>query len=404
MKPSDPIVLQELDRVGLVCGLDGDHAAALAATRLVDVQPEGGGQWRLTPAGRVGAVSVGGINVQVRPKTGIARLLFLLGYAADPGFRPEDVSGVPEPDLWPALAESLARQVERALGPGILQGYVTVDESLQLVRGRIRVADQIARRPGLPLPLEVRYDEYAQDIAENRIIRTALRRMAAVPGLRPELRARLAHLDGRLDGVLVLPHRATVPVWRLTRLNARYSAALRLAEIVLRNQSAEPGPGQIMIASFVVSMAKVFEDFVAIALREALTPYPGHTESQYLDYLDEDRKVQIYPDVVHVIGRRPAAVFDAKYKLESSSSGYPNADLYQMLAYCTALELPVGWLVYAQGTASPGVRRVRHTSVDIVQYPLDLAASPADLLRQVSALAGDAFSRAELPGRQAADA
>lgn len=404
MKPPDPIVLQELEQAGLVCGLDGDHAAALAATRLVDVRPEGGGQWRLTPAGRVGAVSVGGINVQVRPKTGIARLLFLLGYAADTGFRPEDVSGVPEPDLWPALAESLARQVERALGPGILQGYVTVDESLQVLRGRIRVADQIARRPGLPLPLEVRYDEYGQDIAENRIIRTALRRMAAVPGLRAELRARLAHLDGRLDGVLVLSPRVPLPAWRLTRLNARYASALRLAEIVLRNQSAEPGPGEVVVAAFVVSMAKVFEDFVAIALREALALYPGHTEVQYPDHLDEDRKIQICPDVVHLIGRRPVAVFDAKYKLERPSSGYPNADLYQMFAYCTALCLRLGWLVYAQGTASPKVRRMRHTSIDIAQYPLDLAASPAELLRQVSMLAEDAFSRAQVPRQQAADA
>ena len=88
---------------------------------------------------------------------------------------------------------------------------------------------------------------------------------------------------------------------------------------------------------------------------------------------------------------RPVAVFDAKYKLEDASSGYPNADVYQMLAYCTALQLTRGWLVYAQGNAPPGVRRVRHTSVDIIQYPLDLAASPADLLRQVGMLARTAL-------------
>ena len=241
MTEPEPVVLAELDRVGAVRRLDYDHATALAATKLVEVRPEGGEHWRLLPAGRVGVVRIGDLEVRVQPKTGIARLLFLLGYAADPGFRPEDVAGVPEPDLWPALAESLARQVERALGPGVLQGYVTIDESLPLVRGRIRVADQMARRPGLPLPLEVRYDEYAPDIPENQLIRSALRRMLAVPGLRRELSARLAHLDGRLDGSQVIPPRAPLPLWRPTRLNERYQSALRLAELVLRNMSARPG-------------------------------------------------------------------------------------------------------------------------------------------------------------------
>jgi 5-methylcytosine-specific restriction enzyme subunit McrC len=105
--------------------------------------------------------------------------------------------------------------------------------------------------------------------------------MLAVPGLRRDFSARLAHLDGRLDGVQVLLPGTALPTWRLTRLNACYAAALRLAEIVLRNQSAEPGPGGVSVAAFVVSMAKVFEDFVAVALREALAPHPGRTEAQY---------------------------------------------------------------------------------------------------------------------------
>lgn len=39
---------------------------------------------------------------------------------------------------------------------------------------------------------------------------------------------------------------------------------------------------------------------------------------------------------------------DAKYEAEKPS-GFPQADTYQMLAYCTVLGLPVGHLVYAEG-------------------------------------------------------
>lgn len=387
MTTAQSVSLAELDKAGSVQRLGDDHVSALSTTGLVEVRPEGGGWWRILPTGKVGAVRVGTLDVQVQPKVGIARLLFLLGYAMDPGFRPEDVTAKPEPDLWPALAESLIRQTERALAPGVLQGYVSVDESLPLIRGRIRFADQFARRPALPLPIEVRFDEYATDIPENQIIRTALRRMMAVPRLPVSARARLAHLDGRLDGVRVLPPGAPLPAWRINRLNARYGAALRLAQLVLRHQSAEPGPGDVTMAAFVVNMAKVFEDFVTTALREALVTYAGHTDAQYPAHLDDDRTIPMKPDVVHVVRGRPAAVFDAKYKLESATSGYPNADAYQMLAYCTALHLHVGWLVYAHGTSPPGRRRVRNTEIDIVLFPLDLAATPKEILVSIDTLA-----------------
>lgn len=392
MTNPEPVDLAELDKTGALRHLGDYEASALCTTGLVEVRPEGGGWWRLLPAGKVGAVRIGDLDVQVHPKVGIARLLFLLGYAMDPGFRPEDVTATPEPDLWPALAESLIRQAERALAPGVIQGYVSIDDALPLVRGRIRFADQFARRPAMPLPIESRFDEYAADIAENQILRTALRRMLAVPRLPASARARLTHLDGRLDGVRILPHRSPLPAWRPTRINSRYTPALRLAQLVLRYQSAEPGPGDVTVAAFVVNMAKVFEDFVTIALREALASYPGHTDGQHRSYLDDDQTIDIRPDVVHVIHDRPVAVFDAKYKLEHTTSGYPTADAYQMLAYCTALGLRTGWLIYAQGSSPPGRRRVRNTEIDIVHYPLDLAAPPHELLAGVGAVAGDALA------------
>jgi 5-methylcytosine-specific restriction enzyme subunit McrC len=391
MSAAKPVVLDELGRRGQVCRLDHDHADALRTTGLVQLRRLGGGRFRLLSAGRVGAVRIGDLDVEVRPKMPINRLLFMLGYANHPGFTPEDVGGATEPDLWPALAESLARRVDQALRPGVLQGYRTRDDALPLVRGRIRVADQLARRPGGWLPVEVSYDDYAVDTVENRLLRTALRRMASVPRLREDHRVRLGHLDARLDGVAVLPPAQPLPAWQLTRQNARYAPALWLAEVVLRNQSAEPGPGGLTIAGFVVQMARVFEDFVGAALTEALAGYLGRTDTSYRDYLDEGEWVEIKPDVVQLVAGRPVAVFDAKYKLARRSGRYANADLFQMLSYCTALGLTTGWLVYAHGAAPSGVRRIRNSGVTIILHPLDLAAEPRDLLRQIDELAHQAI-------------
>lgn len=379
--------LAENDRDGSVAVLDADQVVALRATGLVEALPEPDGSWRLLPRGRVGAVDIDGIDVVVTPKVGIARLLFLLGYARDPGFRPEDIEGVRDDELWPAVAESLCRQAERAVARGVLQGYVTEDEALMVVRGRIRLADQIARRPGSLLPLEVSYDEYSQDIAENRLLRTAIRRVLVLPRVGEDIRARLRHLDTRLDAVRPLVPGAPLPTWRPNRLNAPYQPALRLSELVLRTLSFEVGSGRLRVASFVVDMAAVFEDFVTAALTEAWAGRPGTTIPQYLAHLDVDRTIHMKVDVVHVVNHTPRIIADAKYKLADASGRYPNADHYQMLAYCTALQTDTAWLVYASGTAGAVPRRIVNTPVAVVEYPLDLAAPPRRLLDQIDQLA-----------------
>jgi 5-methylcytosine-specific restriction enzyme subunit McrC len=333
-------------------------------------------------------VRAGSLDVAVTPKVGIARLLFMLGYATAPGFQPDDVTGVEDLDLLPAMAETLCRHVQRALAPGVLQGYRMRDEALTVVRGRLRLADQFARRPGTLLPLEVTYDEYSADIAENRLLRGALRRMLTVPRLPPGARVRLTHLDGRLDGVQPLVLGMPLPQWQATRLNQRYQPALRLAELVLRHQSFEVGPGGLRVAAFVVDMAKVFEDFVTAALQQALKRYPGGTKAQFTTTLDEDGGIRIRPDLVHTHNETPRIIVDAKYKIQS---GVDNPDHYQMLAYCTALKVPVGWLVYAEGNPDRAQAKIRNIDITVIATPLDLSVTPSELLDQIDELARRAW-------------
>ena len=158
-----------------------------------------------------------------------------------------------------------------------------------------------------------------------------------------------------------------LPEWRADRRNARYVPALRLAEIVLANASAETGPSGLQMAAFVVDMARVYEDFVGTALTEALARYPGGTRLQYPSRLDLPEgdgrpRISMAVDVVHTVRGRPTLVFDAKYKAASPTGTYPNADHYQMLAYCTALKVPTAWLVYANGPQ--GRRRIVNSDVD----------------------------------------
>ncbi|MFF6803881.1 McrC family protein [Streptomyces sp. NPDC012616] len=377
--------------------LAGAAGRALAAADIVDAVPDPytPGRWSLRAGSKVGAVAVSvpgadtPVTVRVTPKVPIARLFFLLGYSLDPqgGWRDGEVEVAEHRDLLPALAHTVERQVDRALRQGLLQGYRATEESALVVRGRIREAEQIRRRFGMTLPVEVAYDEFTMDIAENRILRTAVERLLRLPGVPSDVRRRLLHQRSRLADVTAIVRGRPLPAWQPTRLNSRYHHALHLARVVLDGSSAEHAPGGLRIDGFLFDMNKLFEDFVTVALGEALRGTDHTSRMQDPHHLDEAAAIRMKPDfVLYGPDGTPCAVVDAKYKAEKRG-GFPDADLYQMLAYCTALGLCEGHLVYAKGNAPHAAHQVRHAGIVIHQHALDLDQEPPGLLTAVRTLA-----------------
>ncbi|SER17650.1 5-methylcytosine-specific restriction enzyme subunit McrC [Lentzea xinjiangensis] len=385
------IELQENSKGGHRLPLTPLQLAFLQKSDLIDVKPAAEG-YRLVPrTKRVGAIHAHGLDIVVTPKVSIPRLLFMIGYALNPGFQPENIEGVEASGLWGVVAETLCRHAERALLNGVLLGYATEHATSTVVRGRIRVGDQITARPGRLLPVETSHDEYTTDIPENQLLRAAVQRMLSVPRIHDSVQRRLRHVESQLLTISQLPARAPLPRWRPSRLNLRYQPALRIAEIVLNTLSFEVGQDGLSIATFIVNMEKVFEDFVTTALTEAWSTTPGYTRGQFPAKLDTGGAISMQVDVVHVVDGKPRFVVDAKYKRPSARGNYPNADLYQVLAYCTALQVERGWLVYPSGTAGVRPRRVLHSPITITEYPLDLDVPPRELLAQVEELAQSAW-------------
>lgn len=380
----------ELSEVGLTqVRLSAEQGRRLADSDVVDARPSPyePDVWEIGARRKVGVAMLGDVEVWVKPKLAIDRLLFLVGYAVDPnGWQDELVHLDTRDGLLPAVAQALWRQAERALRQGLLQGYRTVEESSYVLRGRLREGDQLRRHHGRVIPMEIRHDDFTLDIPENQILLAAVTRLLTVPRVDTESRRRLAALRARLSGVTSLIQGTGLPRWRPTRLNARYHTALRLAEIVWRATSPEHSPGNVAANGFLFDLAKVFEDFVTAAVSERLhETYGGAARPQYPCHLDDASAIRMRPDLVWELRGRPAAVADAKYKQEKPA-GYPDADLYQMLAYCTALGLPRGHLIYAKGNATPARHVVRHAGTEIVCHALDLTLPPQELLAQVDGI------------------
>jgi len=302
------------------------NADYLAASGVVNAFGVGGGQWEVAANTKVGVAAIGGVTFWIKPKVETRRILFLLGYAKNPEWRNDTVALKMVTDVVPALAHAFADQAERAVERGLVLGYVEVNDSLTVLRGRLRDQEQLSRRYGIAVPLLVRFDDYTTDIAENQILRAAAELLLRLPGVAPRTRARLRGI--RQDLAEVTPHiRGTpLPTWTATRLNERYHVALWLAEVILCGNAVDQAPGDVRLGGFLVDMAKVFENFVTVALTEAFRPYGGWSRAQDRHHVDVDDLVGIRPDFVWYRGGEPAAVIDAKHKAEKPA-GFPDADL-----------------------------------------------------------------------------
>ena len=366
------------------------QARALAASGAVTVAPGWASGAYTVSAGRyVGVLHADGVDLRILPGIGVARLIFLLGYAQDPRMWRDDPVGLDDQaELWPAMAQVFLRRADKALERGLLQGYRTEESAQMVMRGRLRETDQLRRHAGLLVPLEVRFDEYDVDIPENRVMRAAAERLLRVPRMPAAAVRRLRHVVGRLADVQRLVPGQPLPPTPPSRLNARYLPALALARMVLRSRSVDVRDAGVRATGFLVDMNKVFEDFVTVALTEALSSYGGRCVTQDTRHrLDESRRIRLIPDLVRYgPDHTPQAVVDAKYKTESPA-GYPNADVYQLLAYCTALDVRLGHLVYAEGRQTPIDVRIRNADVTIRRHAVNLAQAVPDLLGQVARIA-----------------
>lgn len=396
----DEIILRE-HGAALSVPLDAATGRALVAANFLDSaapDPERPGHWRLRAGHQVGAVRLpSGAVLRIAPKTPVGRLFFLLGFSLDPGGAwcdsREGTVGTGEHDeVVPALAHAVERQIDAALRQGVLQGYRETAESAHVVRGRLREAEQIRLHFGRMPPAEIVYDAYTADTAENRILRAAVERLLRLPSVPGPVRRRLGHQRIRLADAGPLVRGQNLPHWQPSRLNSRYRPALRLAEAVLRSTSPEHRSGPLALNGFLLDMNRLFEDFVTVALREALREYGLTARLQDVHALDPGGRVRMKPDLVvyGADGRTPVAVVDAKYKTEKPhrAHGYPNADLYQALAYATVLGLREAHLVYAAGRLPERATEVRGTGgLRLFQHSLDLTSEPAALLRTFRELA-----------------
>ena len=371
----------------------GDADARWLATlepRRFEVWPEtGSDRWIVSPGSTVGVVELpSGNRLRCQPKAPVRNVFYMLATAygfRDP-FLDQALAFERIDELFDFLVEHLANLIDARLERGLYRAYVEREDNLPAVRGRILIAEDVRRNAVLRHRTFCQFTEFTWDIPENRVIRQTVFAMSRLVRS-PALQQRLAALDRALGEIDPAP----LPLSRFDtfhyhRLNDDYRPIHRLCRLLLEGASVSEHTGALGFRAFLLDMNQLYETFLTVALRDALGDGLELT-SQWVRHLDLDHQVTIRPDLAVLSGGIPCVIADAKYKL-TSGPDQGHADLYQMLAYCTAEHVHRGVLIYPRwegaGTATV---RVRNSPVEIERFAIDLAGSIADIQSETVLLA-----------------
>jgi 5-methylcytosine-specific restriction enzyme subunit McrC len=261
------------------------------------------------------------------------------------------------------FAVELYSQVQR----GAEHAYISVEDTLPVLRGRWRLAHQLARAPHERHRFDVVYDEFNTDTPLNRIFRFVISKLllVAVDSLNRSL---LVNLDELLSGARKLSRVTGDELDRLlwTRLNERFRGAFQLAKLFLTNSTPQLQVGNLPLFAFLIDMNELFEEFVASFITRhgatlwpsRVTPIAVHIQSRGKQTFLAERlpeqlpAFKLLPDLLlsPPLGP-PDLVIDTKYKMvdeRAAKLGVAEADFYQMLAYSTRLRASRVLLLYPQ--------------------------------------------------------
>jgi 5-methylcytosine-specific restriction enzyme subunit McrC len=386
--PGGTLVLTE--RVPRHCLLRPDDVAYLLGRHRphLEVAPTGRRNvYCLTPRGYAGVIAAPGFRLVIQPKIPLDNLFFLLDPLAPVPAGPDRAAVVSGEEALDFLAGQVACRLAARAAAGLHRGYRERAEDGPFLHGRLDVPAQLREAPGRKEQLHCLYDDFTADVPCNRVLRGTAEGLLASPLVGDRVRAALLRCLSALDGV-----QAALPgpeEWdRLSGANlpADYPPLLDLCRLLLDSLAPAEASGPTPAPAFLLDMERVWERHVTRTVVDAFAGSPAGVSVQVAHAVGRDdrgRPVVMRPDVTVDRGGR-ILIVDAKWK--RPGRGAPAEDLYQVLAYCTALGAGRAVLVY------PGRRdRVRdcafdHTSIRVTVRRLRVEGSREECARSARRL------------------
>ncbi len=287
-------------------------------------------------------------------------------------------------DLLEVLITSFTEKFLAVVRRGLPRRYVSFEDELTLLRGRLNVKKQIVNNLIRPEKLACEFDELSVDTPLNRVLKATVRLLES-HARSADNRHRLLELRTRLESVAnsASPLQALQERVRLDRTNTAFHELYRLAKLLLQRAWQSTNIGKSSGIALLFPMNDLFEAFVARSLKRAL---PGRNvriqdSSKFVlwDEIKKENLMRLRPDLVV----DKDTVIDTKWKrldeTEQEHLGVSQADVYQMIAYGLAYKAKRLMLLYPwhQGLDCGFIQK--HWNVQGVEPKMELYVATIDV-------------------------
>ena len=223
---------------------------------------------------------------------------------------------------------------------GLKSGYETVEDNLNVCKGKIDFNNQLKYNLVHKEKFYVRYDEFNNNLPENRLIKSTLQylfRFSTSSKNKADLKT-LLNIFENIDASANID--ADFDKCTKDRSSMQYSNILMWCRVFLKGKSFTSFAGSEVAYALLFPMEVLFESYVAANLRKIvnLVEYSVSTQDRGYHLFDNPSKFALRPDIVITRNSDNAKfIMDTKWKLlydsPSSNNGISQSDMYQMYAY-----------------------------------------------------------------------
>jgi 5-methylcytosine-specific restriction enzyme subunit McrC len=216
-------------------------------------------------------------------------------------------------------------ELDKLIKKGIKRDYISRRDNQRFLKGKLLINDHLKKNLLHKESFFVEYDEYIEDILENRVIKTTLKKLNKF-SKSFENQKRIREFLFVFDGVGEIKNLSELKKIHIDRNKKYYEDVIEICKIFLDDKSYTPYKGSNISFAILFDMNRLFESFVGRCFKKFSKNVKLQHKKFYL--FDLEKRYRLIPDIVF-----ENRIFDTKWKIVKSLKNISGSDFYQMYVY-----------------------------------------------------------------------
>ena len=231
-------------------------------------------------------------------------------------------------------------ELEALVKKGIKSDYVTLEDNLNFLKGKLSINEQIKRNSIHKERFYVGYSEFLSDIKINRIIKTTLKFLYKKSNSSKN-QQKIRELLFIFDEVSECEdYKNFFEKLVINRQVKHYEQTLLWCKIFILGNSFTPHKGDDLAFALLFDMNALFESYVGNFIKKSFSGTILQHSEKHL--IEDPKSFKLRPDIF----LKNKFIADTKWKIISSKDDISQADLYQLYAYGKKHECNNLYLIY----------------------------------------------------------